>query len=135
MSRFFLLLMLLSFSLASPAAECGPAGQEKFDKFFSRFTKEAAFAKQRTRYPLLVTMIERETHDIRSSSISPQEDEATPALNDFMRAHELGFAGVKLQKNAATVTVFRGEPLWRLSYLFRRDGGCWYLFELEDRVD
>ena len=135
MLRFILLLMTLALSFAAQAAGCSADKPEKFDKFFPRFVKDAEFAKKRTTYPLPVMLVEPGTQEVRQSKISAEEDAGAPALNDFMQANGLAFGGVKLKKAAATVTVFRADPAWRMGYSFVQQGGCWALKEIEDRFD
>ncbi|MEY3200777.1 MAG: hypothetical protein RIR70_327 [Pseudomonadota bacterium] len=134
MFRFLLVLSVLVFPSAHAFA-CGSGKVEKFDKFFNRFVKDAQFAKNRTRYPLAVTMVEPKGQGITEASVSKEEDLYSASLGDFMQANGLGFAGVKLSKGAATVNVFRDNPPWQMGYRFTQEAGCWYLIEIEDRAD
>lgn len=134
MTRTLVLVVLLACPWTHTMA-CGGGKPEKFDKFFGRFVKEADFAKSRTLYPLVVSMVERDSKEVSESSISKRDDEGSPALGDFMQANQLGFAGVQVTRAAATVSMFRAEPTWRLGYRFVLERGCWYLKEIEDRAD
>jgi hypothetical protein len=134
MLRLLLLTAMLS-AFMEPVQACAPDQPEKFEKFFSRFTKDAAFARKRTRYPLDVMMVERATRAVRPTQIYVQEDEASPALKDFMDANQLRFAGIKRSATAATVHMIRADPLWNLGYRFSLEAGCWYLAEIEDSVE
>jgi len=134
MLRFFLLLSLAVLP-HSHALACGDAKAEKFDKFFNRFVKEAKFAKSRTQYPLMVTVVEPKSMGITQTSVSRGEDEFTPSIAEMMESNGMGFGGVKLSKDAATVTVYRANPPVYLGYRFVRETGCWYLKEIEDKVE
>jgi hypothetical protein len=135
MKRSLGVLMLVAMPLTALADGCLADKPEKFDKFFNRFVKDADFAKKRSRYPIVVSLYERGSQEVKQSEITAEDDSDSPALADHMRVNDLSFGGAKLKKNAATVSVFGKEPAVRLGYSFVREQGCWYLQEIEDRAE
>jgi len=124
------LLPLLAIGLAGCATVPAPhgCGQEKFDAFLPRYMTERQFAMERTVFPLesIEAMEERKT------LASREQFARSTMLADLVKAEKLSTrqsvtpAGVELN-------VFRPDSDSLVYYYrFRRQDGCWVLWQFED---
>ncbi|HSH54329.1 MAG TPA: hypothetical protein VK967_04805 [Methylotenera sp.] len=135
MNRLIIFVVFFIFSAAA-AADCNVKNHEKFDGFFSKWSKNKKFSLTRTLFP--IKSIEYSNNGTEAESvpvygqISKAEVESNPSLSEYILKQSLAYDISSVSSESATVKVFKADTDWLYEYHFKKLQGCWYLHEVED---
>lgn len=103
-------------------------GHETFDAFLPRYMRERPFASERTAFPLETIAALQE----KKSLVSREQFAKAPLLADMLKADKLSTRQA-VTPAGAELTVFRPDSdALVYHYRFRRQDGCWVLWQFED---
>lgn len=121
---------LLAIALAGCSTPPAPhgCGQEKFDAFLPRYMSDRPFASERTVYPL--ESIDRA--EGKKSLVSREQFARSTLLADVIRTDRLSTRQA-VAPGAVELNVFKPDADSHIYfYRFRKQDGCWMLWQFED---
>lgn len=118
------------------AGQCTLKEIESFYDFYARFSTDKSFSMQRTIYPLknkLWSPDDKTDVAIFKEVYTKFEDDKTqPPLLTYLRENQLENKFTKRTNKEYLVEVYKPDTDWLLYFHFRRNGNCWFLYEVED---
>ena len=135
-----LILFLLLAATTSSGQVRADERPENFDTFFARFTQDAAFAVSRTQFPLQCWLwqygMDGKGNDESApeiSVISRAQFVQSPSLAHFMTQNGLRKVRQSMVTDNAVVDIGKEGTGWLVSYHFKLQHGCWFLWRYEDK--
>lgn len=141
MNRIFLTALMFLISAPSNAGECSANEPELFSAFVERFSSEKDFALKRTQLPLQTLKWEfglddkgRDAPTARKSSVSRSDYSNKLWLGNVLKENQQLSSRVdKVAGNNAVLEVFQPNTDWLVKLHFKRQKGCWFYWQYEDR--